>query len=119
MTAALPWPTDIRVRKAARVLEIDFDNGERFVLPAEFLRVESPSAEVQGHGTERPPPVAGKRQVAIVDAQAVGNYAVRLIFSDGHSTGLYSFDLLAKLGREQERLWAAYLARLEAQDLNR
>jgi len=120
MSAAnLPWPTDIRIKKASRILEIDFDNGERYELPAEFLRVESPSAEVQGHGAERPAPVAGKREVAIVDAQAVGNYAVRLIFSDGHSTGLYSFDLLARLGREHERLWSEYLSRLAAHGLSR
>lgn len=117
---ASPWPTEIRVRTAARVLEVDFDNGERIVLPAELLRVESPSAEVKGHGAaDRPPPVSGKRDVALVNAEPVGNYAVRLIFSDGHSSGLYPFDLLYRLGRTKDEVWAAYLKRLESFGLRR
>ncbi len=115
-----PWPTDIRIKTAERALEIDFENGDRFRLPAELLRVESPSAEVQGHGAaNKPPPVAGKREVTIVDAQAVGNYAVRLVFSDGHATGLFSFELLHRMGRTQDTLWAEYLARLENHGLSR
>lgn len=107
-----PWPTDIQVRRAERTVTIRFDSGESFDLSAEYLRVESPSAEVQGHGAARPPPVVGKERVAIVAAEPVGNYAVRFIFDDGHDSGLYSFDLLYALGREQHERWGAYVKRL-------
>lgn len=119
MSGAKPWPREIRVDRAKHVIEVDFDTGERFHLPAEYLRVVSPSAEVQGHGAVAPPPVAGKRDVTVTSAEPVGNYAVRLLFDDGHDTGLYSWDLLYRLGRDQERLWADYLDRLAAAGLSR
>ena len=117
--APRPWPEELRLREQGAVLTITFDNGERHDLPAEYLRVESPSAEVKGHGAGQEVTVAGKRHVTIKHIEPVGNYAVRLTFSDGHSTGLYAWDYLAKLGRERERLWAAYLGRLEEQGLSR
>lgn len=113
------WPEELRLRDKGRLLSVTFDNGERFDLPAEYLRVESPSAEVKGHGAGQEVTVAGKRHVIIMSIEPVGNYAVRLIFSDGHSTGLYSWDYLAKLGREQDSLWAQYLERLNQQGLKR
>jgi DUF971 family protein len=116
--AATPWPTDIRVKRRDRVLEIDFDDGHRFALPAELLRVESPSAEVQGHG-EGKQLVAGKRDVGIVDVEMVGNYAIRIIFDDGHDTGLYSWAYLHELGRDQDQIWARYLAALHERNLSR
>ncbi len=114
-----PWPTEIRVRRAERSVAIDFDSGERFELPAEYLRVESPSAEVQGHGAAKPAPVAGKRNVSISAAHPVGNYAVRFLFDDGHDSGLYSWDLLHALGREKNARWGDYLARLAQHGLSR
>jgi DUF971 family protein len=111
--------TDIRLRKAERVLHVEFDDGTRFALPAEYLRVESPSAEVQGHGPDQKQIVSGKRDVAIIAVEAVGNYAVRLVFDDHHATGIYSWDYLHELGRERDRRWAAYLAALAARGLHR
>lgn len=113
------WPEELRLHDRGTVLTVTFDNGERHDLRAEYLRVESPSAEVKGHGAGQEVTVAGKRQVSIRQIEAVGNYAVRLIFSDDHSTGLYSWDYLAKLGREEKHLWAVYLERLAAQGLGR
>ncbi len=110
--SASPWPTEIHVNRAKATVSVAFDNGERFELPAEYLRVESPSAEVQGHGAAKPPPVAGKSGVSVRAAEPVGNYAVRFIFDDGHDTGLYSWDLLYRLGRDRSARWASYLARL-------
>jgi DUF971 family protein len=117
MTA--PWPLEIRVLRDARALEIDFESGESFHLPAEYLRVESPSAEVQGHRPEQRVTVPGKRKVSIETAESVGNYAVRLRFTDGHDTGLYTWDNLHRLGREHDVLWAAYLKALEEKGLSR
>ncbi len=115
-----PWPTEIRLRRADAVLEIDFEDGTGIALDAEYLRVESPSAEVQGHGgATRPAPVPDKHEVKIVDIVPVGNYAVRLKFDDGHDTGLYSWDYLLKLSREREQIWPAYLKRLEEHGLRR
>ena len=111
--------TEIRLNKAERVLHVAFDDGSRFSLPAEYLRVESPSAEVQGHGPDQKKIVPGKRDVAIIGIEPVGNYAVRLKFDDLHDTGIYSWDYLHELGREQERRWAAYLAALEVRGLRR
>jgi DUF971 family protein len=113
------WPEELRLRDRGAVLTVTFDTGERHDLAAEYLRVESPSAEVKGHGPGQEVTLPGKRGVTIRQVEPVGNYAVRLVFSDGHSTGLYSWDYLARLGREHERLWAQYLARLEAQGLSR
>lgn len=114
-----PWPEEIRLRHGGNVLSVSFDNGEHHDLSAEFLRVESPSAEVKGHGPGQEITVAGKRNVTISRVEPVGNYAVRLVFSDGHSTGIYSWDYLVKLGRERDTLWAGYLERLEQQGLSR
>jgi DUF971 family protein len=114
-----PWPVEIRLKRDPSALEIDFESGERIRLEAEYLRIESPSAEVKGHGGAVPPPVAGKRQVRIGAVEPVGHYALRLIFDDGHSTGLYSWALLHELGREREARWAAYLKRLDEHGLSR
>jgi DUF971 family protein len=108
------WPSEIRLVRATQTLEISFDDGTRFALPAEYLRVESPSAEVKGHGAGPKQLVSGKRHVAIVAVEPVGNYAVRLRFDDGHDTGLYSWSYLHQLGREQANRWQEYLARLDA-----
>lgn len=114
-----PWPSDIKLRKAERILEVSFEGSERFSLSAEYLRVESPSAEVQGHGAGQKTTVPGKRNVGIVGLEPVGNYAVRLIFSDGHDSGLYTWETLYRLGREHDAIWAEYLAALEAKGLKR
>ena len=115
----MPVPTEIRLRKAERVLEVAFDDGARFSLPAEYLRVMTPSAEDRGHGAGPGRAVPGKAKVAIDDVQAVGRYAARIVFSDGHDTGLYSWDELHRLGRDREALWTAYLKRLEREGLSR
>ena len=114
-----PRPTGIKIRRAEKTLEIAFDDGAAFSLPAEYLRVESPSAEVQGHGPGQKVLVAGRRHVGIADAEPVGNYAVRLIFDDLHDSGLYSWRYLYQLGAEREKRWAEYLAALEAAGLSR
>ena len=111
--------TEIRLNGAERVLHIEFDDGARFSLAAEYLRVESPSAEVQGHGPEQKQTVPGKRNVAIISIEPVGNYALRLVFDDLHDTGLYSWDYLHMLGCELDRRWPAYLAALTARGLSR
>lgn len=111
---AAPRPTDIILHKGAQTLEVAFDTGERFQLPAEYLRVESPSAEVQGHGPGQKVLVAGKRSVAIKAIEPVGHYAVLLRFSDGHASGIFSWGTLYTLGREQPARWADYLAALAA-----
>ena len=115
---ATPWPTDIRIKRAERLLEIDFDDDSRFALPAELLRVESPSAEVKGHGDGKKI-VAGKRQVAITGVEPVGNYAIRILFDDGHDTGLYTWSYLHGLGRTQEQVWQTYLDALASRGLSR
>lgn len=114
-----PAPTEIRVRRATERLEIDFDDGARVSLPAELLRVESPSAEVRGHTPEQKTLVSGKRGVNIVSVDPVGHYAIRIRFTDGHDTGLYTWAALHALGREQEARWASYLAALAANRLSR
>lgn len=113
------WPVEIRARRAERRLEIDFEDGTSYSLPAELLRVESPSAEIQGHTPSQKVTIGGKRLVTIREVQPVGNYAVRLVFDDGHDTGIYSWSYLSKLGREQETIWQAYLDALERQGLSR
>lgn len=114
-----PRPTDIRLKRAERVLEVAFDNGERFVLPCEYLRVHSPSAEVQGHGPGQKVLVAGKAGVNIRGIAPVGQYAVQLLFDDGHDSGLFSWSVLLDLGRGYERNWSAYLDALAAAGLSR
>lgn len=117
--ARKPWPTELRVTDGGAVLVVTFDNGESFELDAEFLRVESPSAEVKGHGPGQEVTVAGKRTVKISALDHVGNYAVRITFDDGHSTGLYSWDYLREISDNQGELWSTYLERLEAEGLTR
>ena len=116
---ASPWPTELRLHKDRRTLTVVFDNGERFDLAAEYLRVKSPSAEVQGHSPEERKTVAGKRNVAILELKSIGNYAVRPVFDDLHSTGIYSWDYLLTLGRNRERYWQEYLDELAEKGLTR
>ena len=106
-------PTHIVLHQKSRVLEIAFSDGANFRLPYEYLRVYSPSAEVRGHGPGQEVLQAGKKDVAITRAEPVGSYAVQLCFSDGHETGIYSWDLLYQLGEEQEPMWRHYLERME------
>ena len=113
------WPTEIRYLSDARSLEVVFDNGVRFSYPAEYLRVESPSAEVQGHGPGQKQIVSGRRHVGIMAVEPVGNYAVRLKFDDLHDTGIYSWAYLYTLGEEQDARWTAYLEALQARGLSR
>jgi DUF971 family protein len=108
-----PRPTEIKLHQKSRILEIAFDDGARFSLPCEYLRVFSPSAEVRGHGPGQEVLQVGKRDVEIKEIEPVGNYAVKLGFSDGHDTGLYSWEYLHELGEKQESSWKSYLARLE------
>ena len=117
--ASGPWPLEIRVKRAEKRLEIDFADGTTFSYPAELLRVESPSAEVQGHVPSQKVTVAGKRNVGIMRLEQVGNYAVRIEFDDGHSTGIFSWPYLHRLGRDQARIWGEYLRALEAKGLSR
>ena len=105
-------PTDIKLHQKSRVLEIAFDDGRRFNLPCEYLRVYSPSAEVRGHGPGQEVLQVGKENVNITNIEPVGTYAVCLYFDDGHNTGIYSWDWLHHLGTNQERLWKEYLDRL-------
>ena len=112
-------PTEIRVKRQEKTLEIDFADGKSFALPAELLRVESPSAEVQGHGPGQKTLVAGRRHVGIMDVEPVGNYAVRLKFDDLHDTGIFSWETLYDYGQRQEELWNNYLTALAAQGLSR
>ena len=108
-----PIPAEITLHKKSRSLELGYEDGRRFQLPAEFLRVYSPSAEVRGHGPGQETLQTGKRDVEITDLEGVGNYAIKPVFSDGHDSGIYSWDLLHDLCVNQEALWADYLARLE------
>lgn len=114
-----PWPTEIRLKKSERILEVDFDDSNSFAVPAELLRVESPSAEVQGHGAGQKKTVPGKRMIAINQVEPVGSYAVRLIFSDGHDSGLFTWDYLYELGRDADARMSAYIRTLEEKGLSR
>jgi len=107
-----PIPTEIKLHQKSRLLEIAFSDDKRFQLPCEFLRIYSPSAEVRGHGPGQEVLQVGKKNVEITDIQPVGSYAVQLVFSDGHDSGLYSWDYLYDLGINQEALWQQYLARM-------
>ncbi|HUU73670.1 MAG TPA: DUF971 domain-containing protein [Burkholderiales bacterium] len=106
-------PTDIVLHQQSRVLEMAFDDGKRYRLSCEYLRVNSPSAEVRGHGAGQEVLQTGKREVTITAIEPVGNYAIKLVFSDGHDTGLYSWDYLYSLGSDHDTLWEGYLQRLE------
>lgn len=113
------WPTELRLDKDKRILTVSFDDGKSFTIPAELLRVLSPSAEVQGHSPEQRVTVAGKRNVGIARLEPVGNYAVRIVFTDGHDTGLYVWEYLRELGEEKEARWQEYLKDLAAKRLSR
>jgi DUF971 family protein len=119
MAATSPTPTDITLHQRSRVMEIAFSDGRRFSLPYELLRVYSPSAEVRGHGAGQETLQTGKKEVEIVSVEPVGTYAIQPKFSDGHDSGLYSWDYLYDLGVRQELLWKQYLARLEAAGASR
>lgn len=114
-----PWPTETRLHRDRSALTVAFDTGERFTFPAEYLRVRSPSAEVQGHAPDQRRTVPGKRRVRIDDVQPVGNYAVRLVFDDGHATGIFSWRYFMENGRRQQEYWRAYLDELAAKGLGR
>ena len=111
--ASSPQPTEIKLHRKSKVLELAFSDGRTFRLPCEYLRVHSPSAEVRGHGPGQETLQFGKRDVEITDIEPVGHYAIQLTFSDGHDTGIYSWDLLYGYGEKQDAMWASYLKRLE------
>lgn len=111
---AEPWPLEFQLTKDGRSLTVKFDSGQSYCYPAEFLRVESPSAEVKGHTPGHEQLVHSKRSVAITHLEPVGNYAVRILFSDGHNTGLFTWPYLIKLGNNYESVWKEYLAKLAA-----
>ena len=113
------WPTEIRLKQDRRTLVVSFDDGQRHELPAEYLRVMSPSAEVQGHSPEQRQTVGGKRNVEIIKIEPVGNYAVKLHFDDLHDTGIFSWSYLRRLGEERDERWEQYLAELQAKGLSR
>ncbi len=119
LTTNSPRPIDIRLHQASRLLEIKFDNNTECKLSCEFLRVYSPSAEVKGHGLGQEVLQLDKEDVNITAIEPVGNYAVKLVFSDGHNTGLYSWDYLYDLGRDYEALWLEYLGKLNAAGIHR
>jgi len=114
-----PTPETITVHSQSRVLEVGFSDGARFRIPFELMRIYSPSAEVQGHGPGQEVLQTGKRQVDLLDLQPVGNYAVQPVFSDGHDSGIFSWDLLYELGARQEALWAEYEKRLAEAGVDR
>jgi DUF971 family protein len=113
------WPSELRLHKDRKTLTVTFAGGRSFDLPAEYLRVKSPSAEVQGHSAEERKTVPGKRDVGILEVLPVGNYAVRLVFDDLHSTGIFGWDYLLELGRNQTRYWQDYVDELAAKNLSR
>jgi DUF971 family protein len=119
VTMADSWPTELRLDKDKRVLSVSFEDGKSFALPAELLRVLSPSAEVQGHSEAQRVTVAGKRNVGIARIEPVGNYAVRIVFDDGHDTGLFVWEYLRELGENKETRWQGYLNDLAAKRLSR
>ena len=119
LQSGAPTPQSITVHSASKVLEVDFSNGAAFRIPFELMRIYSPSAEVQGHGPGQEVLQTGKREVALTGLEPVGNYAVQPAFSDGHDTGIFSWDYLYFLGSEQDRLWADYKARLAAAGVER
>ncbi|HEY2068886.1 MAG TPA: DUF971 domain-containing protein [Rhizomicrobium sp.] len=118
-TANPPWPVELRLAPDKATLTVSFDTGEAFALSAEYLRVESPSAEVQGHAADQKQIVGGKHAVRITGLEPVGNYAIRILFDDGHDTGLFSWSYLLELGRQHDKKWAAYLKALRAKHLER
>ena len=121
MPAAIdqPWPTELRLHKDRKTLTVSFEGGERHDLAAEYLRVKSPSAEVQGHSPDQRITVPGKRDVTILEVVPVGNYAVRLVFDDTHSTGIFGWEYLRDLGRNHGKYWQEYLDELALKKLSR
>lgn len=119
MPASNPWPIELKLDKDRSLLTVTFDDGEAVALPAELLRVMSPSAEVQGHSPEQRVTVPGKKSVRIVRLEPVGNYAARIVFDDGHDSGLYTWAYLRELGEHQEARMQSYLAELAAKGLTR
>lgn len=119
LDSSTPNPVEIKLHQASRKLEISFDSGERFELPYEYLRVFTPSAEARGHGPGQEVLQVGKREVTIERVDPVGNYAIQPIFSDGHGSGIYSWDMLYQLGKHHDELWTAYLEKLEAAGASR
>ena len=117
--SSAPWPTELRVAKDRAWLMVSFDDGRSFDFPAELLRVLSPSAEVQGHSEDQRVTVAGKKTVAIARLDPVGNYAVRIVFDDGHDTGLYTWAYLREVGENKEARWQSYLKDLASKGLSR
>ena len=113
LTKDTPYPTEIKLHQKSRILDITFSDGKTFQFPCEFLRVYSPSAEVSGHGPGQEVLQTGKKMVSIVKIEPVGNYAIQLNFTDGHNTGLYSWDLLYNFGLNQDKMWQRYLQRME------
>jgi DUF971 family protein len=118
-TADRPWPSELRLQKDRKALTVLFENGMSYALPAEYLRVKSPSAEVQGHSPDERKTVPGKKNVQILEVQPVGNYAVRLHFDDMHATGIYTWDYLFELGQNQAAYWQDYLDELAAKGMSR
>ena len=118
-TDAEAWPSELRLHKDRKTLTVSFEGGENFDLPAEYLRVKSPSAEVQGHSAEERKTVPGKRDVGIIEVLPIGNYAVRLVFDDLHSTGIFGWEYLRELGRNHARYWQDYLDELASKNLTR
>ncbi len=116
---AQQWPRELRLSAGGKLLKVAFESGRSFELPAEYLRVMSPSAEVQGHGPQERKTLGGKRNVAITEVEPVGSYAVRLSFDDLHTTGIYTWDYLYELGARQTEKWSQYLAELETKGLSR
>ena len=119
LTQDTPTPTDITVHQQSKLLEISFSDGKVFKLPFELMRVYSPSAEVQGHGPGQETLQTGKREVGLQELESIGNYAVKPVFTDGHESGIFSWDYLYFLGSQQDKLWADYFARLQAAGVDR
>jgi len=117
--AGRPWPTELRVSRDRRTLTVTFDDGVSYALPAEYLRVTSPSAEVQGHGASERKTVPGKMNVEIIGVEPIGNYAAKILYDDMHSTGIYGWDYLRELGMNHAERWRKYLAELDAKGLTR
>jgi DUF971 family protein len=119
LSKGTPIPTEVKLHRKSRILEISFNDGQTFRFPCEFLRVYSPSAEVRGHGQGQETLQTGKKEVNIDRIESVGNYAIQLNFSDGHNTGLYSWDLLYDYGLRQDEMWQHYLKRMDAAGASR